>query len=287
MAVLYGGGTLLIREARVRWKMGWSIIFLAIAYGILEEGVMVQSFFNHHHEDLDKLSRYGMFLGTQWPWALGLTMYHATISTMIPIMIVDMLFPSLKNTSFIKKKRNSYYIVLLAVEVIIFTWGLNYEHGSKPAPYIPNLLMIFIWTLITLGFVYLGYKFRDRSRIETKVPMRKPFVFALLGFTLQLTVFMFSSIMAENSVPAIITVGFQLIFAIFLLMFVFRQIYNEKITVKHKSALIAGSLMPYILLTPLHEFVFGAPMIEVGITGLILLIVFVVVVNRQDDVSTI
>ncbi len=45
--------------------------------------------------------------------------------------------------------------------------------------------------------------------------------------------------------------------------------------------------MPYIVLTPLHEYVFGAPMIEVGIAGLILLIIFVVVVNRQGDVSTI
>ena len=35
--LLYGCGTLLIREAKARWKLGWSVILLAIAYSIIEE----------------------------------------------------------------------------------------------------------------------------------------------------------------------------------------------------------------------------------------------------------
>jgi hypothetical protein len=45
----YGGGTLLIREARTRWDLHWPVLFLAVAYGILEEGTMMQSFFNPNH----------------------------------------------------------------------------------------------------------------------------------------------------------------------------------------------------------------------------------------------
>jgi hypothetical protein len=63
MTVLYGGGALLIREARVRWNLGWGVIFLAVAYGIIEEGLMVQSFFNHHHPDLGDIAFYGRWLG--------------------------------------------------------------------------------------------------------------------------------------------------------------------------------------------------------------------------------
>ena len=85
LGLLYGCGTLLIREAKVRWKMQWSTIFLAMAYGIIEEGTVVQSFFNAGWTDLTVLSNYGLFLGVQWPWAIELTLFHATFSTLIPI----------------------------------------------------------------------------------------------------------------------------------------------------------------------------------------------------------
>jgi len=34
--LLYDCGTLLIREVKSRWKLGWSVIFLAIGCGIIE-----------------------------------------------------------------------------------------------------------------------------------------------------------------------------------------------------------------------------------------------------------
>jgi hypothetical protein len=83
LMLLYGCGTLLIREAKARWNLQWSIIFLAIAYGVFEEGTVVQSFFNTAHADLHNLSNYGMYLGTQWPWTIMVTLAHATVSTLI------------------------------------------------------------------------------------------------------------------------------------------------------------------------------------------------------------
>lgn len=35
IVAFYGGGTLLIREAKARWNLQWSVGFLAVAYGIL------------------------------------------------------------------------------------------------------------------------------------------------------------------------------------------------------------------------------------------------------------
>ena len=82
LVLMYGCGTLLIREARARWRLQWSIIFLAIAYGIIEEGLMVKSFFNPDWQDIEKLSEYGELMGVQWVWTIMLTIYHATISTL-------------------------------------------------------------------------------------------------------------------------------------------------------------------------------------------------------------
>jgi hypothetical protein len=47
LAPMYGGGALLIREIVRRKGRGWpSIILLALAYGILGEGIATESLFN-------------------------------------------------------------------------------------------------------------------------------------------------------------------------------------------------------------------------------------------------
>src|SRR5262245_50464781 len=47
-----GGSTVLIREARVRRRLQWPVLFLAVAYTIWEEGSTVHSFFNPSHAAL-------------------------------------------------------------------------------------------------------------------------------------------------------------------------------------------------------------------------------------------
>lgn len=93
MIFFYGFGTILIRESKAHWNLGWSVILLAIAYGIVEEGIMMQPFFNHNHGDLGKLAGYGMFFGIQWSWTIMLIIYHSTISTLIPITMAEFLWP--------------------------------------------------------------------------------------------------------------------------------------------------------------------------------------------------
>lgn len=42
MAMLYGGGAVLIRELARRTHRGWmTILFLGLAYGLLEEGIAI------------------------------------------------------------------------------------------------------------------------------------------------------------------------------------------------------------------------------------------------------
>lgn len=85
--LLYGFGALLIREIKVRWKLQWSVIF-----------------FNPGWEDLGVLAGYGMYLGVQWPWTIMLIFFHATISTLIPIKFVDLLWPDYKDKPLIGKR---------------------------------------------------------------------------------------------------------------------------------------------------------------------------------------
>ena len=50
------------------------------------------------------LSEYGMYLGVQWVWTIQLTLYHATMSTLIPIAIVDLAWPRYRDVPLLKKR---------------------------------------------------------------------------------------------------------------------------------------------------------------------------------------
>jgi len=70
---LYGGGVLIVRELCIKWGKGWgSILLLGAAYGIIEEGLAVKSFFDPNWMDLGILGTYGRWLGVNWVWSFVL-----------------------------------------------------------------------------------------------------------------------------------------------------------------------------------------------------------------------
>jgi hypothetical protein len=63
LSSLYGGGAIVVRELKVFWKKDFrAIILLGAAYGILEEGLLVKSFFDPNWVDLGILGVYGRWL---------------------------------------------------------------------------------------------------------------------------------------------------------------------------------------------------------------------------------
>src|SRR5215472_14240276 len=68
---LYGSGAVLVRELVRRRGLGWGgILLVGAAYGILEEALVVTSWFNPYWPDLGRLAFYGRALDTSWVWAL-------------------------------------------------------------------------------------------------------------------------------------------------------------------------------------------------------------------------
>ncbi len=88
---LYGGGALLIREVTRRAGRGWpTIVVLAVAYGIFEEGITTMSLFNPHYAGLHLL-RYGFVpaLGTSFAWDTFVVGIHVVFSITTPILIAE------------------------------------------------------------------------------------------------------------------------------------------------------------------------------------------------------
>ena len=280
LVLLYGCGTLLIREAKVRWNLQWSVIFLAIAYGVIEEGILMKSFFNPGHEDLGVLSQYGMYFGVQWPWTIMLTLYHATISTLIPIAIVELLWPGYKDVPLLKRRG----LILSCTGISLVTiWGMIFagaQEGDKATPFYPNLLL-WIGGFATVALlIWLAKKYREGLVSTSKIRLFPPYVFGILGFLCMASNLLVPHILAGAGVHAPITILVQSIGIVLVLLFVFYQIYHQAITRRHIVSLIFGSILFFILLTPVQEFAEGAypnptqGMLAVGIISLILLIIW-------------
>ncbi|WP_328329709.1 hypothetical protein OHA70_06820 [Kribbella sp. NBC_00382] len=91
LACLYGGGAVLSRELVRRRGWGYpSLVVLALAYGIFEEGVTTQSLFNPNYVDQRLLDPgYIHFLGMGAPWTLFVLTLHTVWSITVPIVLVE------------------------------------------------------------------------------------------------------------------------------------------------------------------------------------------------------
>ena len=121
LMLLYGAGAVFIRELVRRTGRGWpSLILLATAYGLLEEGVVTQSLFNPNYASL-RLLDYGFVpsLGIGLPWTVYVTILHVVWSIAVPIGLVEALFPGRRTTPWLGRIGFGVIGVLFAVGVAL------------------------------------------------------------------------------------------------------------------------------------------------------------------------
>ncbi len=95
LILMYGCGAILIREVARRTRRGWPCIFLlALAYGLIEEGIADQTLFNPHFHGL-RLLDYGWIspLGIGVPWTIYVLGIHIVWSIAVPIALAERAFP--------------------------------------------------------------------------------------------------------------------------------------------------------------------------------------------------
>src|SRR5215469_4154492 len=128
--LMYGGGALLIREIVRRHRMGWtSILLLGGAYGIFEEGLIVNTWANPWLPQVctivkgraSGLCNYSRFGGVILSWASSLTVFHAVVSITIPILLVELVFAGRAPRPWLGRKLTT---LLILGEMLILAAGL-------------------------------------------------------------------------------------------------------------------------------------------------------------------
>ncbi len=181
LTALYGSGAILIRELALRWRKGWpTILMLGAAYGIVEEGLMVKSFFDPQWVDLGPLGVYGRWAEVNWVWSLGLTLFHAVWSIGIPILLVTRMFPERATEAWVGRRMLRFLATLMALDVAFGFFALT--------PYRPPAIQYLLACLAVIALYFLARRLpaeigaarRDESQ-EDRPRTKRRFVGGLLA----------------------------------------------------------------------------------------------------------
>ena len=146
----YGGGALLVRELARRTGRGWpTIVMLALAYGLIEEGFTTQSLFNPNYVG-QRLLDYGYVpaLGTSPAWAVFVLTLHVVWSICTPILIAEGVAGARRTTPWLGRIGMVVVPALFVLGCVITTGGtISQNHFVSPAP---QLVAVAILTVIAI-----------------------------------------------------------------------------------------------------------------------------------------
>lgn len=154
---LYGGGALVVRETARRLGRGWAtLLLLALAYGIFEEGIVIQTLFNPNYLGLHLLRQgYVPTLGMSAWWTPFVLTLHTVWSVSVPIAIVEALFPGRRTQPWLGN-------IGLGVSALLLVGGGLLVHAAtrKQDPFAAsNVQLISTWVALAL-VVALGLRCR-------------------------------------------------------------------------------------------------------------------------------
>jgi hypothetical protein len=246
LPALYGSGALLVRELTLRWDKRWpTILALGLAYGIIEEGLMVKSFFDPGWMDLGILGVYGRWAGINWVWSISLMLYHAVISIAIPIQLVELLYPKRRDEPWLGKRGRVGLTILLT---LVVAFGYLALTTYRP-PLLPYLLAI-------AGTITLGWLARSLPLCfpwSTSSKPWKPVWLGFLSFGGVAGFFMSMWALPEVGVPAWLTCVILIAGAYLVLRLAWRASGGGGWDDRARFAMAAGALSFFILLAPLTE----------------------------------
>lgn len=234
---LYGGGALLIREVARRRGLGWpGIVLLALAYAVLEEGLITQSLFNPEWAGLRMLD-YGWVpaLGIGAWWTVFVLAIHSVWSICVPIALMESLARSDK--PWLGK-------VGLTVVSLVFVLGIALSAVFMNAtPYMPSVPQLVGTGVVIVGLVAAALFWR--RPVRPALAARAPSPWVVLGLTLVAGMMFWAPALVYASVPAWASVAWYLTLYATTAVLIARWSRSAGWDGRHTLALAGGGLLTY------------------------------------------
>jgi hypothetical protein len=242
MMAMYGAGAILIREAVRQTGGGWaSIVLLATAYGLFEEGFVTQSLFNPNYLHL-RLLDFGFLplLGTALPWAIFVVSIHVVWSITVPIALTEAAFPAQRDRPWLGTPgRVLYVLAFLAGCAMIAVFSY------RQTPFMATPMQFGVLGALIVGLCEAAFKLPKPKVSPVKAAPRAVVLF--LASFLAGSAFMLAGRRAETewhlSWPAVVVLalGIQAVFVAFVVSRTRRGTWDEP----RRFALMAGAFLVY------------------------------------------
>jgi hypothetical protein len=183
--LLYGCGALLVREVARRRGLGWaSILWMGAAYGVFEEGLVINTWANPWAEQIctvvngaqNGLCDYSRVGGINLLWALSLTTFHAIVSITIPILLVELAFPGRAARPWLGRKA---IIVCVAAEALCLALGILLSFVVFRQHHLDAPLLAPYGVEVALMIVFIALALRARPADRPDSPHRPPRLWTL------------------------------------------------------------------------------------------------------------
>ncbi|MFI5690611.1 hypothetical protein ACIA58_02135 [Kribbella sp. NPDC051586] len=251
LAPLYGGGAVLIREIVRRRGWGYpSVVVLALAYGVLEEGITTQSLFNPNYVDQRLLDPGHIgFLGMGAPWTVFVLGLHTIWSITIPIVLMESMSRRPRDP-WLGKVGLSVYVALFVVGIVATTavqLGMD-SFVASPAQFAGVAVAIVV-------LVVVAARIGQRPRPRTAGTVPPVWLLAVAGLAVSSGWMVASDVVKNGWLGAAVMLVIDVVAAVVLVHYSRRTSWTQK----HTMAVAGGALLTYAW----HAFpetpVFDAP----------------------------
>jgi hypothetical protein len=247
LAVLYGGGALLVRELRCRWHKGWpTALLLGAAYGLVEEGLMVKSFFDPNWVDIGVLGSYGRWAGVNWIWASELTLFHAVFSITVPVLLTERLFPDRQSDSWVGRRMTILLSLLLIGDILLGFLALT-PYRPPFFPYVLTLATVLALAWAARRLPVHIFTHPPDGRSEPVMRLR------VIGFIGTLSLFALSWAIPSTGAPALLNLWLMAGLPAAILIAVAAASRGRQLSERQSLGLASGGLVFFVLLTPLQQ----------------------------------
>ncbi len=286
--LIYGPGALLIRELVRRRGRGWaSILLLGAAYGMIEEGLALQSLFDPSYTNV-ALWGDRMF-GVNWVYACVVILWiHPVWSVAIPILLTELLFPTqrtLPSLGWFGLIGTLVWYVLGVALLGLFTRTISPYHVSP----ILSGAVILIALMLAVGALFVLPRQVPRVKYPRNVP--KPWSILLLtGISafigLGVPALLWHILPAMTQFPRVLVpLLVPLIMAVGLIWAVQHWAHSSHWNDLHLLSLVSGLLIAH---TVVGALLFSKTILQavaiavVGLVMVILLVLFALLVRRRE-----
>ncbi len=240
---LYGCGALLIRDVARRCGRGWpTILLLAAAYALIEEGLLTQSLFNPNYAG-QRLLDFGYIpaLGTSLNWSLFVLSIHVVWSVATPILIAE---------GVAGREGRTMPWVRLSLPAPFFAVGClaTWKFTQRMFPFMATPAEFATVGVLALLAIVAAFAIKPRAaRTDTSRTAPAPWIVGLFTFLIAIAFLIAEPQLRAHGFPAAANVLARAACEIVAMLMIVRWSRQHGWSPMHYLAIATGTVMTYAL----------------------------------------